>query len=63
MIVGKGWRVVITIFALNYMYMQVLVNVTKAVTKNHSAATATDHHITVGQNIIAKITIDFLLIC
>ena len=59
MIIGIGWRVVVTTFALNCMHMQAVVHVTQAVTKTCSVAIAMDHHITIGQNAITKAIADF----
>ena len=58
-IIEIGWRVVVTTFALNWMYMQAVVHATQAVIKTCFIATAMNHHITIGQNAIAKATADF----
>ena len=58
-IVGIGWRVVVITSTLNCMHMQAVVHVMQSCHENFSIATATDHHITIGWNAIAKATADF----
>ena len=41
------------------MHMQAVVYAMQADTKNCSIATAMDHHVTAGRNVIAKATADF----
>ena len=57
MIVKIGWKVIITPFVLNFMRMQAVVHVMQAV------ATAADYYVIVGQNVVAKATANFHLIC
>ena len=58
-IVGIYWRVVVP--TLHAYVSSGAGNASYG--KNHSAATAADYHITVGQNAIAKATANFYLIC
>ena len=59
MIVGAGWRVFITILALNSMHMQAVVQVTQIVTKTAIFATEAVCHITVGWDAVAKATANY----
>ena len=58
-IVRIGWRVVVSIFALNCMYMQAASAGNASCCKNHSTATAADYQVTVGWNTVAKATENF----
>ena len=59
MIVGTGWRVIaLTLHAYTSSGAGSV-----ACCKNSSAATAANHHITVGWNAVAEVTSNFYLIC
>ena len=59
MIVGTGWRVVVTIFSLNCIYMQALVQVTQAVAKTAPLQQQQITKSLLGRNAVAKATANF----
>ena len=59
MIVGIGWRVVVTNISPNCMHIQAVVHIMHAIAKTCSVAIVMDYYITIGWNAIAKATAHF----